>query len=89
MLTWLLVIIALIGTVLNVRHDRRGFVLWAISNLGLAIVNARSSEWAQASLWMIYVVLAVWGWLAWSTPYRRVMPVGPHEGGHSENRQKI
>lgn len=71
MLTWLLVIIALIGTVLNVRHDRRGFVLWAVSNLGLAIINAKKGEWAQASLWMIYVLMAVWGWIAWGIPSPR------------------
>ena len=66
MLTWIIVTLALAGTILNVRHDRRGFILWAISNAALALINVRSGEWAQATLWSTYVVMAVWGWLAWA-----------------------
>lgn len=65
-MTWTLVIIALAGTVLNIHHDRRGFILWGISNTGLAMTNAASGEWAQATLWMVYVLMALWGWMAWS-----------------------
>ena len=65
MLTWIIVTIALIGTVLNVQHDRRCFLLWAISSLALAVINARKREWAQATLWSVYVGMAVWGWVVW------------------------
>ncbi|WP_372966731.1 nicotinamide mononucleotide transporter [Marinobacter sp.] len=64
-MTWLLVAVALIGTVLNVRKNRRGFVFWAISNLGLAVVNLGLGQWAQSVLFAVYLGLAVWGWLAW------------------------
>lgn len=67
MLTWLLVIIALIGTVLNVQMARLGFLFWIVSNCGLAIVNARRRQWAQASLFTIYLGLAIWGWLSWES----------------------
>lgn len=65
MLTWLLVIIALIGTVLNIQMDRLGFLFWIVSNLGLAIVNSRGRQWAQAMLFAVYLGLAVWGWISW------------------------
>lgn len=65
MLTWLIVIVAMLGTVLNVKRDRRGFILWIVSNLALAVINARGGEWAQATLWIVYVVMAVWGWVSW------------------------
>lgn len=65
MITWLLVLIALIGTVLNIQIERLGFLLWMISNCGLAIVNARVCQWAQAVLFTVYLGLALWGWLVW------------------------
>lgn len=68
MVTWLLVAIALTGTVLNVRQDRRGFILWAISNVGLAVVNVRAGQTAQAVLFTVYLGLAVWGWVKWGFP---------------------
>jgi hypothetical protein len=65
-MTWLLVAIALAGTVINVRHDRRGFILWAISNAGLAGINAEAGDWAQATLFSVYLLLSVYGFVAWS-----------------------
>ncbi|HBJ74014.1 MAG TPA: hypothetical protein DDY86_00395 [Syntrophaceae bacterium] len=64
-MTWLLVVLALIGTVLNVRQDRRGFLFWGVSNTGLAVANVGLGEWAQAALWLTYVGMAAWGWYAW------------------------
>lgn len=65
MLTWLLVALGLAGTVLNVRRDRRGFLFWVVSNAGLMAVNAGRGDWAQASMFGVYLLLAVWGWLSW------------------------
>lgn len=64
-MAWLLVAIALIGTVLNVQQDRLGFVFWVVSNFGLAVVNARRRQWAEAVLFIVYLGLALWGWLVW------------------------
>lgn len=65
MLTWVLVAVALIGTVLNVLQERSGFLFWMVSNLGLATVNFRRRQWAQGVLFAVYLGLAVWGWSAW------------------------
>jgi hypothetical protein len=65
MMTWALVAIALIGTVMNVQMARAGFLFWIISNGGLAVVNYRRGEKAQATLFSVYLALAIWGWLAW------------------------
>jgi nicotinamide riboside transporter PnuC len=70
-MTWALVVIALIGTVMNVRRMRAGFVFWTASNLGLAAVNARSGDWAQATLYAVFLVLAVWGWVDWGQAIAR------------------
>lgn len=64
-LSWVLVAIALAGTVFNVLRDRRGFALWSVSNFGLAGWNAVIGQWAQATLFAVYLGLSVWGWVAW------------------------
>lgn len=64
-MTWLLVSLGLAGTVLNVRLDRRGFLFWVVSNAGLVAVNAGRGDWAQASMFAVYLGMAVWGWWSW------------------------
>jgi hypothetical protein len=46
-------------------------VFWTASNLGLAAVNARSGDWAQATLYAVFLVLAVWGWVDWGQAIAR------------------
>lgn len=64
MLIWVLVALALAGTMLNVLHDRRGFWLWGFSNAGFTGLHAAHGEWTQATMFAIYLLLALWG--AWS-----------------------
>lgn len=66
-MSWVLVVIALIGTVLNVRRQRLGFVFWVVSNAGLMVVNAGIGQLAQAVMFGVYLGLAVWGLVAWRT----------------------
>lgn len=63
---WVLVVLALVGTVLNIQMERLGFLFWLVSNAGLSLINARRGELAQATLFLIYFGLAGWGWLAWA-----------------------
>lgn len=81
-MSWLLVAIALKGTVMNVRRMRLGFVFWAVSNLGLSWVNAAIGEWAQSILFAIYFTLAVIGWLAWGDKTHTT------HGAHGAEREK-
>lgn len=65
MIAWMLVAVALAGTVLNVRQDRRCFWLWVVSNAGLMLVHAKQKQWAQATMFAVYLLLAVWGLVSW------------------------
>jgi nicotinamide riboside transporter PnuC len=67
-LHWTLALVSLVGVVLNVRKDRRCYLLWLGSNLAWAEVDLRAGLPAQASLMLVYAGLAVWGWLAWRPP---------------------
>ena len=62
---WVLTAIALIGTVLNVKQQRIGFVFWMVSNLGFAISNALMGIYPISFLFSIYFFLAVAGWNSW------------------------
>lgn len=64
-MTWILTGLSIAGVVLNVRHDRRGFLLWMITNAAWAVVDFSHGLYAQAFLFVVYFFLALWGWLAW------------------------
>lgn len=64
-ITWILAAIALVGTVLNVRQDRRCFFLWLFSNGGFTAVNFARGDYAQGTLFAVYLVLAVLGARQW------------------------
>ena len=59
---------ALVGTELNVRKRRSGFLLWAVTNLAFVARNAQLGEWPQAVLFAAYLAMSVRGWFAWKEP---------------------
>jgi uncharacterized membrane protein YidH (DUF202 family) len=69
---WLMVAAALVGTVFNIRQDRRGFYIWSVTNAGLAGVNVITGQWAQALLFGVYFVLALVGVHQWQKQEKRV-----------------
>ena len=64
-IVWGVTVAALLGTVLNICKRRESFALWIFTNGLFATHNILIREWAQASLFSVYVGLAVWGWFAW------------------------
>lgn len=65
--TWLLTVISLIGVVLNIRQDRRCFYIWTGTNTAWAAVDFSKGLHAQAAMFVVYLVLAVWGIYSWKT----------------------
>ena len=65
MFIWILTFVALAGTLLNARQDRRGFLLWMVSNTGLCIWNFTTGDFAQMTLFLCYLILAVYGFFSW------------------------
>lgn len=62
---WLAVALSLWGTVLNIRHDRRCFYLWAVGNAGWVAIDLAHGVYQQAVLQFLYLLLSVWGIVAW------------------------
>lgn len=63
--TWLLTVASLVGVVLNIRKDWRGYGIWLITNAGWGIYDAFLGAYAQATLFGIYFLLSVWGIYEW------------------------
>lgn len=62
---WLIVVIALIGVVLNVRRKWQGFLLWLISNAWWCWHNLVIGEYAQALLFGVFWGLSIYGIYNW------------------------
>jgi len=64
-MTWLLALLSLAATVLNIRRVRSCFAIWAATNSAWAVFDFAHGLPAQASLMAVYAVLALWGWSSW------------------------
>lgn len=64
-LTWALTILSIIGVILNTYHDRRCFWIWLVTNTSWAAVDFYKGIYAQATMFILYSCLSVWGLYQW------------------------
>ncbi len=62
---WCNTVLAIIGTFLNAKRIRSGFVIWMITNAIFVVNNFYIHSYQQAALFTVYFGLAVYGWLNW------------------------
>lgn len=58
-------LIGLIGTITNAERNKVGFVFWLISNLYMSIRFFVIGEYAQSGLFLAYFILAIRGIFSW------------------------
>ena len=63
---WIVSLVSLLATWMNVRKMSICFVLWICTNTTWAIVDALAGFWPRFVLDVAYVVLAIEGFLRWS-----------------------
>jgi nicotinamide riboside transporter PnuC len=63
--TWLISLLALTGTILNAEKRRAGFYLWLITNLFWFIYDFKIGAYAQSALFFAYFLLAIRGLIVW------------------------
>lgn len=71
-LSWVMSAVALMGTILNAEMNIYGFIFWLVSNAYMTIRFAYIGEYAQATLFLIYFLLAIRGIVAWQNKNNRV-----------------
>ena len=65
MLIWLNTAVAIVGTYLNAKQVRFGFIIWMVTNAVFVINNIYIGSYQQAALFGVYLFLAVLGWFSW------------------------
>ena len=65
MLYWMTAAASLLGVILNIRHDRRCFVLWLFSNVSWTIADFTHGLPSQAVLQAVYAGLSIYGLWRW------------------------
>jgi nicotinamide riboside transporter PnuC len=64
-ISWLLVALSMVGTFLNAKRKRSGFLVWMVANVGLVAYNISIEQWALALMFAAYFALAIYGWIEW------------------------
>ena len=64
-MTWIVSALALTGVILNIYKSKYCFLIWAATNLFWAVYDYRIGAKAQAALFLVYFVLALWGLWKW------------------------
>ncbi|CAG0983435.1 hypothetical protein ANRL4_02018 [Anaerolineae bacterium] len=63
--TWVLAIVSLVGTYLNIKKQKMCFVIWGVTNALWVLYDFSIGAIAQAALMLCYFVLAVHGFYEW------------------------
>jgi len=63
--TWLLAVVSLIGTYLNIKKQKACFIIWGVTNALWVLYDTSIGAYAQAALMLCYFVLAVHGFYEW------------------------
>lgn len=64
-ITWIVTIMALLGSYLNSNRDKRGFYIWIITNMFWCVLDYTSGLKAQSFLYLCYIMVAVKGLITW------------------------
>ena len=62
---WLPIVIAGIGTILNVKKIRACWILYSLSNVSLCMYNFYIFEMQQGVLFGFMLCFSIWGWFKW------------------------
>lgn len=63
---WIVTAICLAGTVLNVKKIKFCFIIWTIGNILWLALDLYNSLYSRALLDIVQLILAIWGYLAWT-----------------------
>ncbi|NGX49697.1 MAG: hypothetical protein K940chlam5_01300 [Candidatus Anoxychlamydiales bacterium] len=65
MFIWFNTAVAIMGTILNAKQIRFGFILWMLTNGVFVVNNLYIKSYPQAALFSVYFGLAIYAWMSW------------------------
>ena len=63
--TWILTSVTILGTYLNSRQNKYGFLIWGICNMLWLTVDFTRGIYAQAALYSVFIGFNIYGWMQW------------------------
>lgn len=64
-LFWGVTFFSIIGVILNIKKKRLCFLIWIVTNTVWMVIDFYSGLYQQAFLYLIYLGLAIHGFIAW------------------------
>lgn len=68
MFEWVLTAMSLMGSWLNIHKKISSWVIWAVANFGWVVSFASRHMYAEATLFVVYFFLSLYGIFKWSRP---------------------
>ncbi len=65
-LSWILVMISLLGNAFVIKRNVIGQWLWTIGNTGWIIYDVSMGAYSQAVLFAAYLAMSIWGVIEWT-----------------------
>ena len=59
-------VLAIVGVVFNNQQMLVCFPIWIVSNVLSALLHYRVGYWWMLTRDVVFVALAVWGWISWA-----------------------
>ena len=63
--TWILTVLSVVGTILNIKKRRSCFFIWTMTSTSWMIYDYSIGAYAQSTLFAVYTGLAIWGIIQW------------------------
>ena len=64
--TWIVTIVSLLGTILNSQRNKYSQIFWIFSNLYWVIYDFKIGAYEQGILFFVYFILAIRGFIVWT-----------------------
>lgn len=74
-LTWILVVMSLMGNVFVNKKNVIGQWMWMFANIGWMVYDIYMETYSQACLFGVYFFMTVWGVYAWTKDAKKVEPL--------------
>lgn len=65
-MTWIVVALALVGNICIIKRHAFGFWFWLFADCYFLTHNILSSDYPQAMIFSLYVLMALYGLYSWS-----------------------
>jgi nicotinamide riboside transporter PnuC len=69
---WIVTVFSITGVVLNIYKIKWCFAIWAVTNFSWMVIDFYRGIYAQAFLFMVYFILAIYGLYRWSVESRSI-----------------